>query len=69
MHKPNRLKVRITKTVEFFEPISLDEVEPDLVDDLADPNEVIPRKITSLAQILGVDETTAQRMYFDHVGE
>lgn len=63
----NRLKVRVTKTVEFFEPISLDEVDPDIVDDLADPGEVIPNKVTELARVLGVDEAVAERIYLDHV--
>lgn len=62
----NRLKVRVTKTIEFFEPISLEEVEPDIVDDLGDPAEVIPNKVTELARILGIEEAVAERIYLEH---
>lgn len=62
----NRLKVRVTKTIEFFEPISLDEVDPDIIDDLGDPGEVIPNKVTELARVLGVDEAVAERIYLEH---
>lgn len=62
----NRLKVRITKTVEFFEPVSIEELDPDVIDDLGDPAVDIPNKVTELARLLGVDEATAQRVYLEH---
>ena len=61
--KQNRLKARITTTVEIY---SWDEVDPYTIDESGDPAVDIPRKVTQLAEMLGCDEATAERIYMTH---
>ena len=61
--KQNRLKARITTTVEIYD---WDEVDPYTVDESGDPSVDIPRKVTQLAEMLGCDEATAERIYMTH---
>ena len=61
--KQNRLKARITTTVEIY---SWDETDPYIVDESGDPAVDIPRKVTQLAEVLGCDEATAERIYMAH---
>lgn len=61
--KQNRLKARITTTVEIY---SWDEVDPYIVDESGDPAVDIPRKVSALADMLGCDEATAERIYMTH---
>lgn len=61
--KQNRLKARITTTVEIY---SWDEVDPYTIDESGDPAVDIPRKVTALADMLGCDEGTAERIYMAH---
>ena len=61
--KQNRLKARITTTVEIY---SWDEVDPYMVDESGDPAVDIPRKVSALADMLGCDEATAERIYMTH---
>lgn len=61
--KQNRLKARITTTVEIY---SWGEVDPYTVDESGDPAVDIPRKVTQLAEMLGCDEATAERIYMAH---
>lgn len=61
--KQNRLKARIMTTVEIY---SWDEADPYIVDESGDPAVDIPRKVTQLAEMLGCDEVTAQRIYMAH---
>ena len=61
--KQNRLKARITTTVEIY---SWDEADPYIVDESGDPAVDIPRKVTQLAEMLGCDEATAERIYMTH---
>lgn len=61
--KQNRLKARITTTVEIC---SWDEADPYIVDESGDPAIDIPRKVTQLAEMLGCDEATAERIYMAH---
>lgn len=61
--KQNRLKARITTTVEIY---SWDEADPYIVDESGDPAVDIPRKVSVLADMLGCDEQEAQRILFAH---
>ena len=61
--KQNRLKARVTTTVEIY---SWDEADPYIVDESGDPAVDIPRKVTQLAEMLGCDEATAERIYMTH---
>ena len=61
--KQNRLKARITTTVEIYD---WDEADPYLIDESGDPAVDIPRKVTALADMLGCDEATAERIYMTH---
>lgn len=61
--KQNRLKARITTTVEIY---SWDEADPYMVDESGDPAVDIPRKVSALADMLECDETTAERIYMTH---
>ena len=61
--KQNRIKARITTTVEIY---SWDEVDPYTVDESGDPAIDIPRKVSALADMLGCDEATAERIYMTH---
>ena len=61
--KQNRLKARITTTVEIYD---WDEVDPYMVDESGDPAVDIPRKVSALADMLRCDEATAERIYMTH---
>ena len=61
--KQNRLRARITTTVEIYD---WDEADPYTVDESGDPAIDIPRKVTQLAEMLGCDEATAERIYMAH---
>ncbi len=61
--KQNRLKARITTTVEIY---SWDEADLYIVDESGDPAVDIPRKVAQLAEMLGCDEVTAERIYMAH---
>ena len=49
-----------------MEIYSWDEVDPYTVDESGDPAVDIPRKVTQLAEMLGCDEATAERIYMTH---
>lgn len=61
--KQNRLKARITTTMEIY---SWDEIDPYTIDESGDPAVDIPRKVSALADMLGCDEKEAQRILFAH---
>lgn len=64
----NRLKIRMTKTVEFYETVSLDtDIDLDTIDEGGDPAETIPRRVEQLARMLGCSETEAQRVLFSYM--
>ena len=64
--KQNRLKARITTTVEVY---SWDDVDPYIVDETGDPEIDIPKKVTALADMLGCDESVAERILLEHGAE
>lgn len=69
MRKPivtsqSRLKMRVTKTVEFYETISLEDVDINTIDDNDDPAIAIPRRVDQLAALLNCSEEEAQQILF-----
>lgn len=58
----NKLKVRITKTIEFYETVPMDDVDENIASETGDPAVDIPRRVTTLAHLLGCDEGTAERI-------
>ena len=68
MNNQSRLKVRVTRTVEFYDTTSLDELDVNTVSETGDPAIDIPRRVEQLADMLGVSEAVAQRILLQYGG-
>ena len=66
----DRLKVRVTKTIEFFDTdaIRIEDLDINVPAESGDPAVDIPRKVEQIAEILGVSEAVAQKILLTHGG-
>lgn len=73
IHAQNRLKVRVTKIVEYFEAsiddsklVPMEDISLSTIDEGGDPAETIVRRVEQLAELLGCSETEAQRVLLNY---
>lgn len=66
MNNQSRLKVRVTKTIEFYDTTSFDDVDVNTVSETGDPAIDIPKRVEALADMLDVSEAVAQRILLQY---